>query len=208
MSSWIGVVGGAVALWPVMRATLLAAGAVALLRALTNLPLNRLVGVGAGRRAVSVRKTLTVAAPVAEVFDLWSRPENFPRFMEHVQEVQRLSEWRSRWTVRGPGGVAVHWETELTAFVPNEVIAWRTVAGSAVEHAGIVRFQPAGAAATRIDVRMSYTPPAGALGHGVAAALGVDPKRAMDADLVRLKSLLEQGRTRAHGQPVRREDVA
>jgi uncharacterized membrane protein len=58
---------------------------------------------------------------------------------------------------------------------------------------------------TRIQIRLSYNPPAGALGHGVAALLGSDPKRAMDEDLVRFKSLLEDGRTRAHGQTVRRD---
>jgi YHS domain-containing protein len=42
----------------------------------------------------------------------------------------------------------------------------------------------------------------------VAALLGQDPKRALDDDLVRLKSLLEEGRTRAHGQRVTRDDLA
>ncbi len=40
---------------------------------------------------------------------------------------------------------------------------------------------------------MSYTPPAGWLGHGIAAAFGVDPKHSMDADLVRMKTLIETG---------------
>ena len=203
-----GAVLAAVALGPFIRVTLLVSGAVLLARALANLPLKRLLGAEAGRGAVSIRKTLTVGAPVGEVFDLWSRPVNFPRFMSHVEEVQRVSDRRSRWTVRGPAGMPVHWQTELVAVVPNELIVWRTVAGSPVEHAGIVRFQPTAEGATRIDVRMSYTPPAGAVGHGVAAALGRDPKQTMDQDLVRLKSLLETGRTRAHGQVVRREEVA
>ena len=48
---------------------------------------------------------------------------------------------------------------------------------------------------TQIDVRISYNPPAGALGHAVAQLFGVDPRQAMHEDLVRLKSLLEDGRT-------------
>jgi len=54
---------------------------------------------------------------------------------------------------------------------------------------------------------MSYNPPGGALGHGLATLLGSDPKRAMDEDLVRFKSLLEAGRTRAHGERVTREEL-
>jgi uncharacterized membrane protein len=38
---------------------------------------------------------------------------------------------------------------------------------------------------------MSYNPPGGWWGHGVAAAFGVDPKTSLDTDLVRMKTLLE-----------------
>jgi uncharacterized membrane protein len=40
---------------------------------------------------------------------------------------------------------------------------------------------------------MAYRPPAGALGHTIAKLFGADPKREMDDDLLRLKSLLERG---------------
>jgi hypothetical protein len=54
---------------------------------------------------------------------------------------------------------------------------------------------------------MSYNPVAGALGHAIATLFRVDPKRTLDEDLVRLKSLLEEGKTRAHHEPVAREEV-
>ena len=55
---------------------------------------------------------------------------------------------------------------------------------------------------------MSYSPPAGVFGHALAWLFGSDPKTEMDEDLVRLKSLLEIGRTRAHGAVITREQVA
>lgn len=183
-----------------MPGTVLGLGGLALLlRGLTNLELKRLTGVGAGRRAVTLQKTITVAAPVDQVFQFWSHYENFPRFMSHVREVRKTDEGRSHWVVAGPAGVPVEWDTEVTAHVPNQVLAWRTVPGSLVDHAGIVRFDavPGG---TRVEVRMSYNPPAGAIGHTVAALLGADPQRVMDEDLVRFKSLMEQGETSADGQ--------
>jgi hypothetical protein len=70
-----------------------------------------------------------------------------------------------------------------------------------------VRFQPTPEGETEIEVQMSYNPPAGAVGHAVATLFGADPKRAMDEDLVRLKSLLEEGKTRADGEPIRLEEV-
>lgn len=128
-------------------------------RALTNLELKRLFGIGAGRWAVTVQKTISVAAPIEEVFDFWSRYENFPRFMTHVREVRRTDEGRARWTVAGPAGLPIQWETEETRRVPPEVIAWKTVEGAPVAHAGIVRFDQY-PDATRIHIRMHYNPPA------------------------------------------------
>jgi uncharacterized membrane protein len=70
-----------------------------------------------------------------------------------------------------------------------------------------VRFDPNPDGGTRITIRMCYTPPLGVLGHAFAQMLGVDPKRDMDEDLVRLKSLIEYGKTRAHGGTVHREQL-
>ena len=46
-----------------------------------------------------------------------------------------------------------------------------------------------------VSVQMEYLPPAGVLGHAVAQLFGVDPRQAMNDDLMRLKSLLETGKT-------------
>lgn len=169
-------------------------------RAATNLPSRRLVGIGAGRRAVDVQKTITVNVPVDQAWELWSNFENFPRFMSHVREVRKIDEGRSHWIVAGPAGVPVEWEAVVTDWVPHQLISWKSAEGSTVDMAGRVRFEPLEDGSTEIDVRMSYNPPAGAVGHAVAALFGVDPKRAMDDDLIRLKSLLEEGKTRA-GEP-------
>ena len=173
-------------------------------RAATNVELRRLTGFGAGRRAIDVQKTIVIDAPVDEVFRFWSQYENFPRFMSRVLEVRPSArEGQSHWRVVGPGGVPVEFDAVVTAYVPNEVLAWRTVQGSAVAHSGIVRFEPRSDGRTRVHIRMSYNPPGGWVGHGVAAAFGVDPKRSLDEDLARLKTLIETGRpARDAAQPV------
>jgi len=58
-----------------------------------------------------------------------------------------------------------------------------------------------------VHVEMSYNPPAGLLGHAVAALLGLDPKNAMDQDFIRMKSFFELGKTRTHGHPVAKAEV-
>jgi uncharacterized membrane protein len=186
----------------------LAVGGLGLLtRSATNLEFRRLMGRGPEPHAISVQKTIEIDAPVREVFGFWSRWENFPRIMAHVREVTE-HDGRVRWTVAGPAGIPVQWDTVVTEQVPDELIAWATVAGSAVEHTGRVRFESTPEGRTRLDVRLSYTPPAGAVGHAVAALFGADPKSAMDADLIRLKSLLEEGKTTAHGERVTRDDLS
>lgn len=186
----------------VTRLTGLALG----LRGLTNLPLRRLIGVGAGRRAISLQKNITVMAPIDEVFAFWNALENFPRFMSHVEEVRKRSEDRYHWKVRGPVDTPIAWDAMVTQRIPNELLAWKSVEGALVENAGIIRFEavPTG---TRLDIRLSYNPPAGAIGHAFARLLGAHPKKQMDEDLLRFKSLLEKGKATGH-ETVLRQDVA
>ncbi|HEX5831827.1 MAG TPA: CBS domain-containing protein [Gemmatimonadaceae bacterium] len=166
-------------------------------RGVSNLSARRLTGIAAGRRAVDVRKTVTIARPVDEVFEYFTEWENWPRFMSHVREVRSIGlergQERTHWVVDGPVGVPLSWDALVTRLVPNELLAWKSVEGAAVRHAGVIRFVPTPQGGTRVDVRMSYNPPAGAVGHVVAAFFGRDPRRQLDDDLARLKTALETG---------------
>lgn len=169
------------------------AGTALVLRAATNLEPKRITGVGAGRRAIDLQKTIHVNAPISTVFDFWSNFANFPHFMTHVREVRQTSvEGQSHWTIAGPANMPVEFDAVITGFVPNELIAWKTVEGAPVAHAGIVRFE-SDEQGTRVHIRFSYNPPAGAIGHAIAALLGEDPKSMMDDDLARMKTLIETG---------------
>jgi uncharacterized membrane protein len=171
------------------------AGGGLLARAIANVPLGDLASLRWRHTAVDVQKTLTIEAPVGEVYAFWSLYERFPRFMSRVLDVtsNESRPMESHWKVVGPAGVPVEFDTVITQVVPNRLIEWRTIGGSAVAHTGTVRFDAEGARRTRTHVRISYTPPAGRIGHGVAAAFGVDPKSSMDEDMARMKTLIETG---------------
>lgn len=171
---------------------LAAAGIGLLIRGMTNIPVRRLTGIGAGHRAVDLHKTIEIMAPPETVFDAWATYDNFPLFMSHVLEVRDLGDLRSHWVVQGPMGARIEWNACLTECIRPSVIAWKTEPGSVVEHSGIVRFDPT-ENGTRVTVRLAYNPPAGMLGHGVAVLLGADPKRELDDDLMRMKSFIETG---------------
>ncbi len=178
-------------------AVLAATGLGLFARAATNLEMRRLTGIGAHRRAIDVQKAITIDAPVEHVFAFWTAYENFPLFVSHVLDVRPSGRpGQSRWSVVGPAGTPVQFDAEISTFVPNQAFGWRTIGRPIVEHAGIVRFEPIGDGdddRTRVQIRMSYNPPGGWFGHRLAQAFGVDPKSSFDADLVRLKTLLETG---------------
>ena len=184
------------------------AGLALLMRSVTNTPYRRLVGVGGDRDAVGVQKTITIDAPISRVYTYLTEWERWPQWMTHVRAVTSRGTddgaERTHWSVDGPLGVPVTWDAVTTRLVPEQEIAWESVEGSAVKHTGVIRLTRQDEGATRVDVRMAYTPPAGVLGHAVAAWFGRDPKRQMDDDLVRLRTTIETGRPphdAAHPEP-------
>jgi uncharacterized membrane protein len=190
---------------PVRWATAIGSAAL-LVRAVVNKSFARLLGVS-GECIVNFDKTVHILAPVHEVFEFWSRVENFPRFMSHLKEVRDLGNNRSHWVAAGPGGVSLPWDAEITQLERNRTLAWKSLPGSLVRSAGRVRFEEDSMGGTRVTIQMSYCPPAGIFGHMAASLFGSDPKSKIDDDMVRLKSLLEIGKTRAHGHTVWVEQV-
>ncbi len=182
------------------------AGAGLLTRALANMPLSDLVGAGEAC-AINVQKTLNINAPPERVYSFWDNYSNFARFMTHLKEVRDLGNGRSHWVAEGPGGTAVSWDAEVVEKVPNQLISWRSLPGSQIDNWGSVRFDPNRDGGTRVTVRMCYAPPAGMLGHVVASLFRRDPRHEMDDDMARLKSLIEYGKTRAHGETIHREEL-
>jgi uncharacterized membrane protein len=173
--------------------TLAGLGSALVLRSATNLPLRRALGLGAGRRGIDLRKSISIAAPPNEVFAFFTSFDRLPAFMSHLKEVRRTADGRWRWCVAGPAGVPIEWDAEVTRLEQDRLVAWKSVDPSIVESAGTVRFLPENAG-TRLEVQLSYNPPAGAIGHAFAALFGKDAKSQLDDDLLRLKSMLERGK--------------
>lgn len=198
----LGVGGGLLALTGLVRggfvSRALGVGGFALLaRAATNMDMRRLTGIGARHRGIDIQKTVRIQAPIERVFEIWEHCENFPNFLTHVRHVQQLHDGQStkrwRWTVTGPAGTEFDFDTALTTYEKNRVLGWRTDPGSLIQHAGHIRFSEEPGGATRVDIRMSYNPVAGAVGHAVARLFGADAKRQLDDDIVRMKQYIETG---------------
>jgi len=156
-----------------------------------------------GRGGTLVGESVTVNRPAAELYAHWRKLDNLPRFMTHLESVEETSDTLSRWTARAPGGKSVGWTAEIINDIPNELIAWRSLDGSAVVSAGSVHFDDDGEGrGTRVRVRMQYSPPGGKLGTLAARIAGQDPASEVREDLRRFKQLLEAGEiATTDGQP-------
>jgi uncharacterized membrane protein len=140
---------------------------------------------------IEVDQTVTIDAPVSEVWNFVRRFETWPQFMSHVQEITSTGERRHRWRVEGPAGIPTEWESEVTAEVPNERISWRAIPGSMVDTEGTLSLQNQEPGRTRLNVRMLYHPPAGAMGDVVAKIFRRDPKAELRENLQALKQKIE-----------------
>src|SRR5438067_178510 len=140
-------------------------------RAISNVGPRQLLGFGDPEAAgIHVQKTIHINVPVEAVFELLSDPEKFPQIMSHIEDVQKVGENRYQWTVFGPGGLPLLWDAEITQRIPNQLLAWKSLPGAIVQNGGVVHFDTENAG-TRVHIRLTYVPPAGAIGHVIAELL-------------------------------------
>jgi uncharacterized membrane protein len=136
--------------------------------------------------ATSVDAEIEVGVPVATAYNQWTRFEEFPRFMEGVDEVKKLDDSLLHWEATVAGRHA-EWDAKIVEQEKDRRIAWESVDGKRTR--GIVTFEPKGAERSRIRVHMSYQPDGKA--EAVGSAMGLDSRR-VHGDLARFRELVEQ----------------
>jgi uncharacterized membrane protein len=147
-----------------------------------------------GSRGIHVREAVRLEVPLEDVYAFWRRLDNLPRFVAHLDAITDLGGGRSHWVVAGPAGSTVEWDAEIINEIENEIIAWRSIAGSDIATAGSVRFSTARQGrSTQVSVHLQYAAPGGRAGRLLALVFGRDPAHMVREDLRRLKQLLEAG---------------
>ena len=142
--------------------------------------------------AQRVHETIEVQAPLEDVFSYWSNFENFPSFMQNVEEVRMTGRDTSHWSVKGPLDKSVEFDARTTEMDPSRGIGWNTVEGE-VMTSGEARFEEVSPGRTRVDVTMNYAdPPGGKVGE-VAANILSNPERNLKEDLENFASIVERG---------------
>jgi uncharacterized membrane protein len=177
------------------------AGALLVTRAVWNRPVAEMAGLG-DVAGIHIEKTIRILVSAEELYSFWADPENYPKVFTHLRAVTREGENTYRWEILGPAGVPVNWTGRITRLEAGKLVEWSSMAGAPVENRGVIHLEPEGNGYTRVHVQMSYTPPWGLVGHALAVLLGFDPRRMMEGEFVRLKSLFEEGKTHAHRREV------
>lgn len=195
--TWIGLKGGFIG-----RLILAGIGAGLLVQGLQGLQTSPTSGIGRRKikpaRAVKIHASVIVHRPPEELFRYWRQFENLPRFMDEIQTVEMLSPTRSRWIMTVPamenvsGPSTIEWEAEIINEKEDELIGWRSLGHSDVEHAGSVQFKSLNEGkATEVRVTLQYSPVGGLIGVGILRMLGEDPQVKIQQNLRRFKELME-----------------
>lgn len=199
--------GGALALYGVTRrsrtgAAIAAAGGYLVYTGVSGQ--DPLLGTTAG--PIEVMHSVTINRPVEDVFAFWRDLGNLPRFLRHLTRVDQQNDRRSHWVARGPAGTRFEWDAEIVFEERNAHLAWQSLAGSEINHAGTVLFREAPAErGTEVIVTLTYDAPGGKFGHLASRLFGESPQDTIREDLRRMKSLLETGEIpttagQSHGQ--------
>jgi uncharacterized membrane protein len=133
-----------------------------------------------------ITKPIEVMVPLRTAYDQWTQFEEFPRFMEGVEEVRQLDDKHLHW-VANIGGKRKEWRARITEQIPDQRIAWHSEDGAF--NAGVVTFHHISDNKTRITVQMDYEPEG--LTEEAGDAIGLVSRR-VQGDLERFKEFIEK----------------
>jgi uncharacterized membrane protein len=145
-----------------------------------------------GTTPSALESSIEVAVPVSTAYNQWTQFEEFPQFMDGVEEVRQLDDTRLHW-VASVGGRRAEWDAKILEQHPDRQISWISEDGK--KNRGTVTFESLGENRTLVRLTLSYETEG--FVEAVGSAAGLDRRR-IEGDLVRFKELIE-GRGRETG---------
>lgn len=133
----------------------------------------------------TVEESIEVAVPVRTAYDQWTQFEEFPRFMEGVEQVRQVDDTHLHWKAE-IAGVTREWDAEITEQTPDQRVAWRATTGT--DNAGVVTFHRLDEGQTKVMLQLDVDP------DGIVEQAGDKlgfVKRRAKGDLARFKEFIE-----------------
>jgi uncharacterized membrane protein len=140
---------------------------------------------GYRERMSNIEQSVDVDVPVRTAYNQWTQFEQFPRFMEGVEEVRQVSDTRLHWVAK-IAGARREWDAEITEQQPDQRVAWRATSGA--QNDGMVTFEQLGANRTRVELHLDFDPEG--FVEKAGDALGIVRART-HGDLERFKDFIE-----------------
>jgi uncharacterized membrane protein len=155
---------------------------------------------GIGERTPrTIDSSIEVAVPVTTAYNQWTQFEEFPQFMEGVEEVRQLDDTRLHW-VASVAGRRAEWDAKILEQHPDRQISWISEDGRKTR--GTVTFESLDPQRTLVRLSIGYQ--AEGFVEAVGSAAGFDRRR-IDGDLKRFKELIE---ARGNASGAWREDIS
>jgi uncharacterized protein YndB with AHSA1/START domain len=142
-------------------------------------------GGGKKTRRLPIQRWTDVAAPIDDVYEAWTKFDQFPQFMHRVLNVEQKDRDKISWSEKIWFSKR-QWEGRVTERRKNERIVWKTNSG--MSHKGIVSFHKLAPNLTRVMITMEFEP--NGMMEKMASGLRF-VKRAVQADLARFKAYVE-----------------
>ena len=133
----------------------------------------------------TIEQSIDVSVPVRTAYNQWTQFEDFPKFMEGVEQVQQLDDTSLHW-VAEIAGQRREWNAKISEQRPDERIAWHSTDGAT--NAGVVTFHRIDDNTTRAMLQMEFEPSNWT--EKAADALGLVKTR-VKGDLGRYKEFIE-----------------
>jgi uncharacterized membrane protein len=134
----------------------------------------------------TVTESVDVDVPVRTAYNQWTQFEEYPRFMDGVQQISQLDATHTHWKTE-IGGVKREFDAEITEQLPDERVAWKSTEGE--KQAGVVTFHRLDDTRTRVTVQMDYEPQG--IVEKAGSAVGVVGHQ-VKGDLRRFKDYIEK----------------
>ena len=133
----------------------------------------------------NIEEHVDVDVPVRAAYNQWTQFEEFPKFMEGVEEIRQIDDTHVHWHTK-IAGVEREFDTEITEQHPDHRVAWHSTSGAT--NAGVVTFHRISDETTRVTVQIDIEPEGVVEKAGDALGLA---KRRVKGDLGRFKELIE-----------------
>ena len=133
----------------------------------------------------TAEQSIDVHSDITTVYNQWTQFEEFPRFMDGVNEIRQIDDTHMHWKTE-IGGVKREFDAEITEQLPDERVAWHATGGE--KQAGVVTCHRIDDGHTRVTVQMDFEP------QGIVETAGdklgiIDRK--IKGDLHRFKEFIE-----------------